>query len=453
MHIFMKRQSLVAIGIMCGTSKDGIDVMIGKTNGITPLESIATISQSFPAIFPFVLRVLEHGLKETAGDINQVDKDFIKYLYKYAETAARTSVIDVLIKELKMFFDVKDLQDINVDLIIAKYTEFCRKLISQLLDKANFKNIQVDVIGDHGISLYHNPSKKITIQIADGLGLAKATGIFVINNFRYNDVKNGGQGAPLAPIYHQALIKSESNLDNKIAVLNLGGTANITFQKDDRLIGFDTGPANVLLDWYVRDNSTESMNYDKDGKFALAGIVQEELLEKLKEFAIEYEGQNYLEMMPPKSLDISNYRLPKEIENYKFEDACATLAAFTAYCVLVGVKLVNAQVNCVIVCGGGARNPAILNYLEQFAEKIIGNKIIILRAYEPSFDTEYVEAELMAFLAVKTLYKEPISFTTTTGCIHDTLGGHGYIPQNIKLSDNVEKLIQFNQALLNGYLS
>ena len=447
----MKRQSLIAIGIMCGTSKDGIDMMIGETDGIAPLKSIATISLSLPAIFQFGLRAAEYGLKETSGDLELVEQQFGKYLYKYAEVTGHVGTVEKLISELKDFLGIALHKVASVKSLITKYTSLCTEMLKQLLVKAKLKNFEVDVIGDHGISLYHNPLKKITIQIADGQKLANATGIFVVNDFRLNDVKNGGQGAPLAPIYHKALIESKEGLQNNWSVLNLGGTANISFQKDGRLMGFDTGPANVLLDWYVRDHSEGNLTYDKDGKHALAGFVQEELFDKLKEFSIKYAGANYLEKMPPKSLDISNYRLPQEVENYIFEDVCATLAAFTAYCVMSGIKLVKAQVDSIIVCGGGVKNPAILHYLEQFAIKQFNKEIKVLRASELSFDSDYAEAELMAFLAVKTLYKEPISFKTTTGCTHDTLGGHGYVPEGVKLNDDVGNLIQLNKALLSGY--
>jgi len=444
----MKRQNLIAIGIMCGTSKDGIDMMIGKTNGIAPLKSIATISLHLPIIFQRALRAAEYGLKETLGDVLQVDQNFEEYLYKYAKSTGHLSAIEELIEELENYLEVRSL---SIKSLTSKYTSLCIDLIKQLLTKAGLENTQVDIVGDHGITLYHNPLRKITIQIADGQKLADVTGIFVVNDFRYNDVQNSGQGAPIAPIYHQALMESQEVLKESWAVVNLGGTANITFKKNDNLIGFDTGPANVLLDTYVRTHSNASLTYDIDGKAALAGKVQQELFATLKKLSIENKGQDYLKKMPPKSLDISNYRMPREIENYSFEDSCATLAAFTAYCVIVGLKLLDAKVDNIIVCGGGAKNPAILKYLGQFARAKMGKNVKILKASEVSINSEYAEAELMAFLSVKTLHKEPITFVTTTGCTHDTLGGHGYLPNTVKINNNLEKLIRENVNLLNGY--
>lgn len=447
----MERQNLIAIGIMCGTSKDGIDMMIGETDAVSPLKLIATISLTYPAIFPLALRAAEYGLKQTGGDIKQVDQSFEKYLQEFAKSIDSSKSYEKLISKLKDYLGVEDSSFINIRSLIAKYTALCVDLIKQLQIKAKLDSSKVDVIGDHGISLYHNPSKKITIQIADGQALANTTGIFVVNNFRHNDVKNGGQGAPLAPIYHQALINSNKGFKEAWTVVNLGGTANITLEKDNKLIGFDTGPANILLDAYVRKYSRESLTFDVDGKAALAGSVQEDLLEKLKEFSIDYNSENYLTKIPPKSLDISNYRLPQETRNYSFEDNCATLAAFSSYCVIAGIKLTKAQVHNIIACGGGAKNPAILHYLRQFAKNEIGEMIRIFKASDIGIDSDYAEAELMAFLAVKTMYKEPITFRTTTACLSDTLGGHGYVPENSGASKNATKLIKGNIDLLEGY--
>jgi anhydro-N-acetylmuramic acid kinase len=444
----MIRQNLIAIGIMCGTSKDGIDMMIGKTDGIAPLKSIATISISLSAVFQRALRAAEYGLKETLGDIERVDQNFNEYLYKYAKSTGYLSTIEELTEELKSYLEIHEL---SIKSLTSKYTSLCTDLIKQLLTKAGLENKQIDIIGDHGITLYHNPSKKITIQIADGQKLANETGIFVVNDFRYCDVQNGGQGAPLAPIYHQALMESQEVLKESWTVVNLGGTANITFKKNNKLIGFDTGPANVLLDDYVRTYSKAGLTYDIDGRAALAGKVQQELFEILKELAIEHIGQNYLEIMPPKSLDISNYKLPEQIKNYSFEDSCATLAAFTAYCVIVGLKLLDAKVDNIVVCGGGAKNPAILEYLRQYAQAKMDKNVKILKADEVSINSDYAEAELMAFLSVKTLHKEPITFATATGCAHDTLGGHGYLPNTVKVNNRLAKLIKENADLLNGY--
>lgn len=366
----------ISIGLMSGTSMDGIDAVVMKTNGQDIIEQIASESLSYPSSFQLELREAELNVREAKSNI----------------ASAAT---------------------------IKKSTEYHAQLVQKLLKKANLRPEEIDVIGYHGQSLYHNPKEKITIQIGDGQLLANLTGIVVVNDFRSNDILNGGQGAPLAPLYHYALAKKSAYFP--VAIVNCGGIANVTLIYDENnLSGFDTGPGNVLLDRYIREKTNNKEFMDYNGKYGLQGEVNKQILQKLED-----NLSKYLKLSPPKSLDPSDLNLIPEIYQLSIFDVCATLANFTAKCIVDSVKV--EVPSKWILAGGGWNNPVIVKYLNEYLSAKLSDPEI-KTATEIGWDSVYMEAEIFAYLAVRSLHKLPISLPNITGAKTPTLGGHAYVP-------------------------
>jgi anhydro-N-acetylmuramic acid kinase len=371
---------LTCIGLMSGTSMDGIDATLMETDGKEYIKTGATLSISYDHNFKIKLRK--------------------------AESLVRAARKDIASKE-----------------IVQESTKLHAKIVNLLLEKADLKPEDVDLIGYHGQALYHNPSAGITIQIGDGQLLSNLCNIKVINDFRSDDIKNGGQGAPLAPLYHQAIIAKMNYFP--VAMVNCGGIANIsliTGRENDQVIGFDTGPGNVLIDRYLRQKTCNRQFYDKDGKYGLGGIVNKIALNKLIKNLAPYLNKDF-----PKSLDPGDLELVKEIEDLSINDACATLENFTAYCIATSIKP-NTLPKKWILAGGGWKNPVITKFLEEYLAKEI--KPIIKHAHEVGLDGEYMEAEIFAYLAARSFLKLPISIPAVTGAKIPSLGGRLFIPQN-----------------------
>lgn len=305
--------------------------------------------------------------------------------------------------------------------LIQKSTELHAEIVEKLLKKAFLSAQDIDLIGYHGQSVYHNSQEKITIQLGDGQLLATLTKIKVINDFRSQDIINFGQGAPLAPIYHQALAAKLNYYP--IAFVNCGGIANISLVKgeeEDQLIGFDSGPGNALIDLYIRSRTNNLEFMDQDGKYGKKGILNQEILEMLKA-----QLSDFLAKPAPKSLDPSDFYLPKEIECLSIFDACRTLEAFTAYCIINSLPNLPKKW---VLSGGGWNNPVIVEYLHKYLAKELDD-FEVYSASELGFSSTYMEAELFAYLAARSFYKLPISFPSVTGCKKPTLGGKLYTPQ------------------------
>jgi anhydro-N-acetylmuramic acid kinase len=235
--------------------------------------------------------------------------------------------------------------------------------------------------------------------------------------------------------------------------LNCGGIANITVItgiSDNDIIGFDTGPGNVLIDQYIRIHTGESM--DKDGKYGNKGEVNKKLFTILAEKAIAKDKINYLNVRPPKSLDAGDFNLIPELSQLKFEDACATLEAFTAYTIVESLKLIDVKLpKKWVLAGGGWNNPIITSKLREYFNEQIGSDVEIVKADQIGWDSKYIEAELFAYLAARSLYKLPISYPKTTNARCVTFGGHAYLPENKNQTQAVEYLLKINPSVLSGY--
>ncbi len=267
------------------------------------------------------------------------------------------------------------------------------------------------VIGFHGQTVLHRPPQAgqagDTRQLGDGALMAALTGIDVVHDFRTADVRAGGQGAPLSASYHAALLKSLGEPPTT-AVLNLGGVANITWRgSDGTLAAFDTGPANAPLNDWVEQATGQGM--DRGGALARKGRVDEARLTRLLDHA-------YLAAPYPKSLDRFSFRAAMA-EGLSLEDGAATLTAFTAGCVGRALDLLPERPTRLIVCGGGRKNPAIMDALRSRAG------VEPVMAETAGWRGDAIEAECFALLAVRALRGLPISFPTTTGVSAPMTGG------------------------------
>lgn len=344
-----------SLGFMTGTSMDGIDAAVIETNGQDYIRPIGDISLPF----------------------DQYTKDVLRK----AESRAKQSIANNFSNE---------------SLLVAKW---CYKAWNKL-------NIaDIDIIGMHGQTLYHAPSQKISLQIGDAKWLNKKIHTPIVYNFRTNDILHGGHGAPLAPVYHQALVL-QYNLAPCV-VLNCGGIANITWVANKDLYASDVGPGNVLIDRFMRTYTNNQEYFDQDGMYGLQGSSNERLLNEL------WQTQPH-----SRSLDAHDFYLPPDIYQLSLYDACATLAHFSAARI---AQAVNKLFPCktLIICGGGGYNQAICKYLREF----IRSDINIKHAQEVGWHNDCLEAQIFAYLAVRSILKMPISFPGTTGVSSPVTGG------------------------------
>lgn len=350
-------KEVIAIGLMSGTSMDGINVSLVRTNGIS--------------------------LKQSCFSLIQIYSDFTLNLLQKV-----TNNLSVSIKDENLLKKVSEL--ITIDHYNA---------IKLLLKKTKLKP---EIIGFHGQTIYHNPKEKISLQLGDPKLLSEMLKTKVVGNFRTKDIENGGEGAPIAPIYHKSIIE-KLNIDLPCCFINIGGVSNISYWNGKELIGFDTGPGNGLMDTFMQEQF--QTRYDDQGKFAASGkIIHKALNQFLKD---EYFCKKY-----PKSLDklyfIKILNHLKE-NKYKPQNIMATLAAFTIDSILLSISTLPTKPKVICLMGGGINNKTIINGIKSKFD----NNVIV--SNDLGINGEMVEAELIAYLAVRKLYNLPSSFPETTG--------------------------------------
>jgi anhydro-N-acetylmuramic acid kinase len=282
--------------------------------------------------------------------------------------------------------------------------------VNAFLTRHGFSPDQISAIGFHGQTMLHvaprNGAIGQTRQLGDGDLMADITGITTVYDFRSADMQAGGQGAPLAPIYHRALIDG-IGAGAETAILNLGGVANISWFNGDEMAAFDTGPANAPVNDWVRNRTGAEM--DRDGSIAASGQVDEVLLERL--LTHPYMTQRY-----PKSLDRNDFTSAMA-EGLSLEDGAATLTAFSAAAVGKALDLLPSRPTRLVLCGGGRKNPYLRQAIAQRA------KVEALSAEEVGLRGDAIEAECFAYLAMRSLRGLPISFPATTGVPSPQTGG------------------------------
>ena len=349
---------------MSGTSVDGIDVSLVRTNGI---------------------------------DLIRLN---INYFYKYSQEI-RDFFLEVINQDVKSNLKRKKLLD---KIITLQHYEAVKK--------SNFLE-HYDLVGFHGQTIFHNPAQKISIQLGNPEMLAQKLNKHVVFDFRSKDIENGGQGAPLAPIYHKYIIE-QSNLTLPTCILNLGGVSNITYWDGKKLIGFDTGPGNALMDDYM--STVSNKNFDEDGIVASSGNPIDKEIKKFLE-------NSFFEKLPPKSLDRGAFldTYEKLIQKkYSFKDIMATLAEFTVESIASGIKLLPKKINNILITGGGYKNIYLMKRLK---ERL---KINFIYDTQLGINFDYIEAELIAYLSARSIYKLPFTFPSTTGVSKPLSGGKFY---------------------------
>ena len=368
------KEEYTSLGLMSGTSGDGVDASIIQSDGDTKYKVLKD------KYFEYDKQIHKkiHDLKEkihNANDLKKISKE-----------------LDELEREITLFH-AKVIQEIS-------------------------ENKKIDIIGFHGQTIFHNAEEKISSQLGDGKLLSQLIEKDIVYNFRKNDIDNGGEGAPLAPIFHK-LIADQYKLDLPTCVLNIGGISNITII-DDSLgsIGFssrDIGPGNCLIDSWVRKNSTQ--NYDADGILARKGIRNDIIFEQAQELFSNRTNKNTL------SFDVNDFDV-SFVRGLTLEDGVATLTDFTAS--IIGAALflqlsnLKNKVSKVLVCGGGRKNKFLMNGIQKNTLK----DIVIEPIDKYGIDGDFVESQAFAFLAIRSILKLPISFPSTTGCSQPSTGGN-----------------------------
>ncbi len=288
----------------------------------------------------------------------------------------------------------------------AALTAAHAEAVAALLDKTALAASDIAVIGFHGQTLWHRPEQGRTCQIGDGARLATLTGIDVVNDLRSADMRAGGQGAPLVPVYHRALA---TGLARPLAVLNIGGVANVTWigEGDDALLGFDTGPGNALLDDWALEHTGRPL--DEDGRLAATGEIDEAALKALL-------ADTYFALPPPKSLDRDHFA-DRLVGGLSPAAGAATLVAFTAASVALAAEHFPAPVSRWLACGGGRRNPLLMAALAERLDAPIDAVEAV------GWDGDALEAHAFAYLALRSLKGLPLTYPGTTGCRAPVSGG------------------------------
>jgi anhydro-N-acetylmuramic acid kinase len=369
-----------AIGLMSGTSMDGIDVALIETDGVTVSRFGASAVHAYQEHEAAILR---RAMKEAPVLRARTERPGVIGQAEELSTALHASAV-------KAF------------------------LTANGIDRR-----AIDVIGYHGQTVLHRPSEKLTVQLGDGAALAREIGVPVVYDLRAADVAAGGQGAPLVPVFHRALARALDR-PHPIVVLNLGGVANITFiDGENDPVACDTGPANALLDDFMRSRSGAAR--DTNGQAAAAGRVDTKAVDRLLKHP-------FFSHSCPKSLDRNDFRewvaAHAGLAEKSIEDGAATLTMLTAATVARVVDVLPRAPQSWIVAGGGARNPTLLRMLrERLAPAHVET------ADQVGWSIDALEAQAFAFLAVRSLNGLPLTFPTTTGAPTPMQGGVLAAPQ------------------------
>ena len=363
-----------SLGLMSGTSMDGIDASIIRSDG-------------------------ENEYKSTFDEFFEYDQALYKDLVNLRNKI--NSANDIIVNsELVSEIERK---------ITLYHAEICNKII-------NKSDHEVDLIGFHGQTIFHNANEKISKQLGDANLLSGLLKKKVVYNFRKNDLLNGGQGAPLAPIFHQLLIK-QNQIGLPACILNVGGIANITMipsKNFSDLKSFDIGPGNCLLDEWIRRNSRK--RFDKNGELALVGKTNEIILNQAIDNFDSIKNKNML------SFDIKDFDL-NFVRGLSLEDGLSTLTDFTAsiiyQSILTSIDLDKDTKLNILICGGGRKNSFLVNSIQNK----LPNNINFFPIDDYKIDGDFIESQAFAYLAIRSFLKKIISFPKTTNVKKASSGG------------------------------
>jgi len=363
-----------AMGLMSGTSGDGVDASVISSDGIS--------------------------------DYNEVINKYFKYDQKMYEN------LHNLRSKILKFDDLKKNEN-EINILEREITLFHAKIVNEILQLTDRK---IDFLGFHGQTIYHNPLEKISKQIGDGKLLSQLTKKTVIYNFRQNDIENGGEGAPLAPLFHSLIVKKKK-IELPVCILNIGGIANVTLisqYDDDNLLSRDLGPGNCLIDEWVRNNTKDQ--FDNNGDIAKKGKTNELILNQALDNFENRTNQITL------SFDTNDFSLGF-VRGLSLEDGAATLTDFTGTVITQEpLKLLSKEQDKswkVLVCGGGSKNLTLLKKIQNQLPK----NFSLQNINKFGVDGDYVESQAFAFLAIRSFLKLPISLPSTTGCKEPISGG------------------------------
>ena len=376
----MKNKIYTAIGLMSGTSMDGVDVSLIRSDGLD---------------------------------------QFVNILDEYYEYD--TNLHDQLVDLRNVIFNIKDLETYSQRLIELEreITLFHSKIVNEVSLK--YKD-EVNFVGFHGQTIFHNPELKISRQLGDGELMSQLIKKHVVYDFRQEDLKNNGQGAPLAPIFHNLLskkINEKHHVEYPICFINIGGISNITKvnKKDEwleeNLEAFDSGPGNCMIDEWIRKNS--KYKFDQNGSIAKSG--------KINQLTLNQAIDNFNIGTFEKSLDIKDFDI-SFVRGLSLEDGCATITNFTAYLIAKGIEYSNGSNDKIVkylICGGGRKN----NFLVQNIKDYLSNKtnISLDLIDEYNLNGDYIESQAFGYLAIRSFLNLSISYPKTTGCKMPTVGG------------------------------
>ena len=357
------KSSINALGLMSGTSLDGVDIALIKTDGNE--EIILKYSKTYP--------------------YNQSLVDSIKTFINSR-------------KNIK-----------NASLLITK---FHAKSINSFIKNYNLNSNEIDIIGFHGQTIFHSPNQKWTWQMGDGKYLSSLVRIPVISNFRYRDICLGGQGAPLIGIWHKALLNNLNNIKYPCVFLNIGGVSNITYieQKNNIPYSFDIGIGNGPLDFIMQ--KFYNKNFDKNGKISLFGEINYQSLNNIL-------NDPWFKKKPPKSIDKNylNKLLFLNINHLEPKDQAATISRLISMQLKESFKFFSLEPNSLYVSGGGVKNLAMMKGISE------GYSGILLSLDDNNWNADAMEAQAFAYLAVKSIKSLPYTFNKTTGVNAATSGG------------------------------
>ena len=356
---------LKVIGLMSGTSMDGVDAAVLTTDG----EAIGGFGPTlFRPYTPAEGEVLRRAVAEARSITDRTARPGSLAEAERIVTDAHAEAVERLIAERRL--------------------------------------TDIELIGFHGQTVFHAPERRLTVQIGDGAALAKRTGVTVVHDFRAADVAAGGQGAPFVPVYHRALAL-RAGLSGDVAIVNIGGVANLTrVGTDGTLRAGDTGPGNALIDDFVRLRAGAPM--DRGGSLAASGRIDRGALAELL-------ANPWFEVAMPKSLDRNAFTLAP-VERLSTEDGAATLAAFTASTIAKGIVVAGGAAN-VVVAGGGAHNPVLLAMIAE------ATRLPVATAADLGWSVDFLEAQAFAFLASRSRAGLPLSYPETTGVPRPMTGG------------------------------